>query len=65
VANLIEEAINSDDRERAARITLDALGIETLDVATTASPSTGQRIAMRVPASLATGYRRRRYSWPQ
>jgi hypothetical protein len=33
VANLIEEAINSDDRERAARITLDALGIETLDVA--------------------------------
>jgi predicted metallopeptidase len=33
VANLIEEAINCDDRERAARIILDALGIETLDVA--------------------------------
>lgn len=33
VANLIEEAINCDDRERTARIILDALGIETLDVA--------------------------------
>jgi hypothetical protein len=40
MANLLEQAINSDDGDRAARIILDALGIESDDVANYVFPKT-------------------------
>jgi hypothetical protein len=40
MANLIEEAINSDDGDRAAKIIQDALGIESDDVANYVFPKT-------------------------
>jgi hypothetical protein len=40
VSNLLEEAINSDDGDRAAKIIQDALGIESDDVANHVFPKT-------------------------
>jgi hypothetical protein len=40
MTNLLEQAINCDDGDRAARIIIDALGIETLDVANYCFPKT-------------------------
>jgi hypothetical protein len=46
MGNLLAEAINSDDPDRAARIIRDALGIESDDVVGTASRQSGPRTAI-------------------
>jgi hypothetical protein len=51
MANLLEQAINCDDADRAARIIQDALGIESSDVADYKKPG-------RVPlTTLYSGHR--------
>ncbi len=40
MSNLLEQAINADDGERAAKIIQDALGIESDDVANYCFPKT-------------------------
>ena len=49
MVNLLEQAINSDDGDRAARIIQDALGIESDDVANYAFPRPGHPTASSVP----------------
>jgi len=59
MTNLLEEAINCDDGDRAAKIIQDALDIESDDVAiTTASQRRGLLIVRCVLGSSATGCRR-------
>jgi uncharacterized protein HemY len=43
MANLLEQAINADDGDRAAKIIQDALGIESDDVANYVFPKTWPR----------------------
>jgi hypothetical protein len=59
MANVLEQAINADDGDRAANIIRQALGIESDDVANYAFPKTcGRPTASSAPASSASGYRR-------
>jgi hypothetical protein len=59
---ILEQAINCDDGDRAARIIMAAWYRIRRGGELTASPSTGQRIASSAPPSLATGSKRRRNS---
>ena len=63
MVNLLEQAINSDDGDRAARIIQDALGIESDDVANYAFPRPGHPTASSVPASSASGCKPKRDFW--
>jgi hypothetical protein len=61
MTNILEQAINCDDSDRAAKIIQDALGIESDEVANYRLPRWN---ASSVPASSATGSRPTRSSWP-
>jgi len=63
MTNLLEQAINCDDGERAAKIIQDAIGIESDELRTTASPRNGQWIANGALRSSANGSKRKRSSW--
>ena len=60
MTNLLEQAINCDDGELAAKIIQDALGIESDDVANYCFPRNGQRIASGALPSSANGFSRKR-----
>ena len=63
MTNLIEQAINCNDGDLAAKIIRDALGIESDDVANYCFPKEWQLIASSVLSSSATGYRPKLGSW--
>jgi len=64
MANLIERATACDDGDRAARITQEALGIESDDVVNYTFPKTWPQEREQRAASSATGCERRRGFWP-
>ena len=55
IANLLQQAINCEDADRAARIIQEALGIKSDDVVNVASPNPGRLIGGSARASLASG----------
>ena len=63
MANLLEQAIDSDDGYRAAKIIQDALGIESDDVANYVFPKTWPVDREQRAASSANGCRPRRGFW--
>jgi len=64
MTNVLERAINCDDGDRAARIIMDALGIETDEVANYCLPQYWPTDREQRAAILATGSRLSRSSWP-
>jgi hypothetical protein len=58
MTNLLAQAINCDDADRAANMIQDALGIESTMSSTTASRRNGPRIVSGTPGS-SEGSRRR------
>jgi hypothetical protein len=58
MTNLLEQAINCDDADRAAKIIQHALGIESEDVANYCFPKAGR------PTARQRAGRRRRGIWP-
>jgi hypothetical protein len=65
MANLLEQAIECNDGDHAAKIIQHALGIESDDVANYVFPKTWpDDRASSVLASSANGCRPRRASWP-
>ena len=65
MANLLEQAIDCDDGDLAAKIIQHALGIESATSPITAFRKRGQRIVNGGPASLAIGCGPRYASWPE
>jgi hypothetical protein len=63
MTNLLQQAIDCNDADRAAKIIRGALGIECDDVVTTASRRPGRTIASGAPAT-SSGSRPRRAIWP-
>ena len=63
MANLLEQAIDCDDADRAARIIQDALGIESSDVADYVFPTKWPPLASNVPALSANGSGPRPVFW--
>ena len=61
--NLLEQAIDSDDGDRAARIIQEALGIESDDVANYVFRRPGRPTASAAPGSSASGWRPKRAFW--
>jgi len=59
MANLLKQAINCDDGDRAARIIQDALGIKNDDLFNYCFPKTWPKNASSAPASSATGCKTR------
>jgi len=59
MANLLKQAINCDDGNRAARIIQDALGIKNDDVVNYCFPKTWPKNREQRPASSATGCKTR------
>ena len=59
MTNLLEQAINADDGDDAAKLIRNALGIEA------ESQRSGLTIATSAPASSASGFRPRRGFWPR
>jgi hypothetical protein len=62
--NLLEQAICTDDGERAAKVIQQTLGIESDDVARTASRRTVRLIASSAPVSSMSGCRPKRAFQP-
>jgi hypothetical protein len=60
MTNLLAQAIDCDDAERAAKIIQDALGIESDDVVSTPSRRPGRLIASGAPVTSASGSRPKR-----
>jgi hypothetical protein len=60
MTNLLEQAINTDDGDAAAKIIQQALGIETDDVANYVFPKTWPADRGSVPGSLSSGFGLRR-----
>ena len=63
MANLLEQAIDCDDADRAARIIQNALGIESSDVADYVSQRNGPPIVSNAPALSANGSGPKPVSW--
>ena len=63
MANLLEQAIDCDDADRAAKIIQDALGIQSDDVANYVFPKRGLPIASSAPALSANGSGPKPVSW--
>ena len=61
MTNLLQQAINCDDADRAARIIRDALGIERDDVVNYASRRLGRLTASGAPVTSASGSDEARY----
>ena len=55
MTNLLAQAINCDDADRAAKIIRDALGIESDDVVKYCFPTTGRPTASGAPVTSASG----------
>ena len=64
MTNLLEQAINCNDGDHAAKINQGALGIESDDVATTASRKLGSRTVSSGRGSSASGCKLRPAIWP-
>jgi hypothetical protein len=65
MTNLLQQAINRDDSDRAARIIQDALGIESDDVVNYCFPKNWPEDRNGAPASSASGSKPRRVIWPR
>ena len=63
MTNLLEEAINSNDGDHAAKVIQEALGIESDEVANYVFPKTGRTIASSGLGSLVSGCKPRRGFW--
>jgi hypothetical protein len=65
MTNLLEQAINCDDPDRAAKMIRDALGIESDDVVNYCFPMTWPTDRERRARYMASGSRPRRVIWPR
>ena len=64
MTNLLEQAINSNDGERAAKLIQNALGIQSDDVVNYVFPKTWPNEREHALASSVNGCRRKRAFWP-
>ena len=64
MANLLEQAINSNDGDRAVKLIQNALGLEAIAVANYSSRKHGRTTASNGPASSANGFRPKRVFLP-